>query len=241
MHNFRWWLAFSSTLLLNALPSSAHAVVNSEVTRVIFNAGDKSASLALINSPQQPALVQVWTDTGNPASQPNEETTPVIALPPVFKMQPGELRSITLQLTDTSALPRDREALYWLNVYQIPPMTQTDAQVAQKVVLPLRIRMKVFIRPKGVGALKESDAETLRVTYAGAQNQLQITNPTPWHITLAAISCEAGSASGIMIAPLATVSVPLQGRGASCSSVRYEAINDHGTLWQYEKAVSRLP
>lgn len=241
MHNFRWWLAFSSALLLNVLSFSARGVVNSEVTRVIFNAGDKSTSLALINSPQQPALVQVWTDTGNPSSQPNEETTPVIALPPVFKMQPGELRSITLQLTDISALPRDREVLYWLNVYQIPPMTQTDAQVAQKVVLPLRIRMKVFIRPKGVGALKESDAETLRVTYAGAQNQLQITNPTPWHITLAGISCEAGSASGVMIAPLATVSIPLQGRSGPCSSVRYEAINDHGTLWRYEKAVSRRP
>ena len=241
MHNFRCWLVFSSALLLNVLPFSAHAVVNSEVTRVIFNAGDKSASLALINSPQQPALVQVWTDTGNPSSQPNEETTPVIVLPPVFKMQPGELRSITLQLTDTSVLPRDREALYWLNVYQIPPMTQTDAQVAQKVVLPLRIRMKVFIRPKGVGALKESDAEKLHVIYAGAQNQLQLTNPTPWHITLAGISCESGSASGIMIAPLTTVSVPLQGQGAPCSSVRYDIINDQGTMWHYNKAVSRLP
>lgn len=241
MHNFRWWLAFSSALLLNVLPFSTHAVVNSEVTRVIFNAGDKSTSLALINSPQQPALVQVWTDTGNPSSQPNEETTPVIALPPVFKMQPGELRSITLQLTDTSALPRDREALYWLNVYQIPPMTQTDAQAAQKVVLPLRIRMKLFIRPQGIGALRESDAEKLRVAYVGSQNQLQITNPTPWHITLAGISCEAGSASGIMIAPLATLSVPLPGHGAPCSSVRYDAINDHGTFWHYEKAVSRLP
>ena len=139
---------------------------------VIFNAGDKSTSLALVNSPQQPALVQIWTDTGNPSSQPNEVVTPVIALPPVFKMQPGELRSITLQLTDTSALPRDREALYWLNVYQIPPMTQADAQVAQKVVLPLRIRMKLFIRPQGIGTLRESDAEKLRVAYAGPQNQL---------------------------------------------------------------------
>lgn len=42
MHNFRWWLVFSSALLLNVLPFSAHAVVNSEVTRVIFNAGDKA-------------------------------------------------------------------------------------------------------------------------------------------------------------------------------------------------------
>lgn len=241
MHNSRWWLAFSSALLLNGLPFSAHAVVNSEVTRVIFNAGDKSASLALINSPQQPALVQIWTDTGNPSSQPNEEVTPVIALPPVFKMQPGELRSITLQLTDTSALPRDREALYWLNIYQIPPMTQADAQVAQKVVLPLRIRMKLFIRPQGTGALQESAPEKLRVAYAGPQNQVQITNPTPWHITLAGIRCEAGSASGVMIEPLTTASVTLQGQGTLCSSVRYDVINDHGTLWHYNKAVSRLP
>ena len=69
MHNFRWWLAFSSALLLNVLSFSARGVVNSEVTRVIFNAGDKSTSLALINSPQQPALVQVWTDTGTGSVQ----------------------------------------------------------------------------------------------------------------------------------------------------------------------------
>lgn len=241
MRNSRWWLVFSSLWLLSVPVFPAHAVVNTEVTRVIFNAGEKSNSLALINSQRQPALVQVWTDKGNPSSQPNDVVTPIVVLPPVFKMQPGELRSVKLQLTDTSALPRDREALYWLNVYQIPPMTQTDAQLAQKIVLPLRIRMKVFVRPPGVGPLQESDANKLRIAYRESQKQLQINNPGPWHITLAGISCEAGSASGVMIAPFATISTGLEGRGTTCTSVRYEVINDHGNHWTYEKRVSRMP
>lgn len=238
MRNSRWWSAFSKLLLMSILAFPVHAAVNAEVTRVIFNAGEKSYSLALANSLQQPALVQVWTDKGDPASLPGKVITPVVALPPVFKMQPGELRSIRLQLTDTSALPRDRESLYWLNVYQIPPMTQNDTQIAQKVVLPLRIRMKVFIRPEGVQALQEGDAEKLRIAYDRQENQLQLTNPTPWHITLAGISCEAGSASGVMVAPFATQRVPLQGRGTSCSTVNYEAINDSGNHWGYQKTVS---
>ncbi|WP_336219678.1 fimbria/pilus periplasmic chaperone [Citrobacter amalonaticus] len=241
MRNFRWWLVFSSTWLLSILVFPAYAVVNTEVTRVIFNAGEKSNSLALINSQRQPALVQVWTDKGNPSSQPNDVVTPIVVLPPVFKMQPGELRSVKLQLTDTSALPRDRETLYWLNVYQIPPMTRNDSQIAQKVVLPLRIRMKVFVRPMGVGPLQESDAEKLHIAYRESQKQLRINNSGPRHITLAGISCEAGSASGVMIAPLSTLSIALEGSGATCTSVRYEVINDHGNHWAYEKRVSRMP
>lgn len=238
MRNFRWWLVFSNGLLASALAQPVHAAVNSEVTRVIFNAGETRYSLALINSPQQPALVQVWTDKGDPGSQPNSVITPVVAMPPVFKMQPGELRNIRLQLTDTTGLAQDRESLFWLNIFQIPPMTENDAQQAQKIVLPLRVRMKVFIRPKGVSALKEDDARKLGFNYSGPQNQLTVTNPTPWHITFAGISCEAGTASGVMVAPFATLTLALEGAGKRCSLLRYEVINDGGNRWAYEKATA---
>ncbi|WP_368932417.1 hypothetical protein [Citrobacter sp. RHB21-C01] len=50
MRNFRWWLVFSNALLMS---QSALAAVNTEVTRVVFNAGDERYSLGLANSLQQ--------------------------------------------------------------------------------------------------------------------------------------------------------------------------------------------
>lgn len=238
MRNFRWWLVFSNALLMS---QSALAAVNTEVTRVVFNAGDERYSLGLANSLQQPALVQVWTDKGDPSSQPDSVITPVVAVPPVFKMQPGELRSVTLRLTGASELPRDREALYWLNIYQIPPLTERDALTAQKIVLPLRIRMKVFIRPRGVSVLQESDGTALRFAWSTSLKQLHISNPTPWHFTFDGLSCEAGSASGVMIAPRSSLTLPLAGRNPPCTTVAYDIINDAGNHWSYTQPATITP
>lgn len=244
MHSSRWWSVFSNwptyTLLIvwtgwTATP--ARAVVNTEVTRVIFNAGESHYSLALANSAQHPALVQIWTDEGDPLSQPAETITPIVAIPPVFKMQPTEIRTVKLQLAEKPGLARERESLYWLNIYQIPPMTDQDAKTRQKLVLPLRIRMKVFIRPQGVGPLREQDGERLTFTFQPQEAQLYVNNPTPWYITLAALACDNTSSTPLMIAPLSSQPLALPGKVGHCRTVRYELINDHGNRWVYEKPI----
>ncbi|MBA7933158.1 fimbria/pilus periplasmic chaperone [Klebsiella sp. RHBSTW-00215] len=244
MHSFKWWSVFSSgsaigtlllLLLMNGQP--ALAVVNTEVTRVIFNAGESSASLALANTEKHPTLVQVWADNGNLQASPDSNSTPIVVLPPVFRMRPAEIRSLKLLLVDREKLAQDREALFWLNIYQIPPMNDGERHQTHKVVLPLRIRMKVFVRPQGVGSLKEKEGERLSFAFHSSARQLTIDNPTPWHMTIGKLQC-AGYRSGvIMVAPKTRTPITLQGAGGDCRTVSYELLNDDGNPWEYRERI----
>ena len=242
MRSFRLWSVFSKALftiapgfILILFSSSVPAVVNVDATRVIINAGEKSVSLPLVNSEDQPMLVQVWVDEGNPLTQPDKIRTPVVILPPVFRMQPGEMRTIRLLLTDRGTLPRDREMLYWLNIYQIPPLTDQDKRVMQRVILPLKLRLKLFIRPDGVAQPTERDGEKLIFTHLMSANTplLNVRNPTPWHMTLETVSCGGTRTGGGMIAPGASRSFPLNWQKQKCTTIHYALINDSGFRQEY--------
>ncbi|QGN36746.1 fimbria/pilus periplasmic chaperone [Klebsiella oxytoca] len=243
MHSFRWWSAFSKRgcglgLFFALYTLSVQAVVNVDATRVVLNAGDKSVSLPLLNDEQRPALVQVWVDTGDPAISPDRVQTPVVILPPVFRMQPGEMREVRILLTDRGSLSRRLETLYWLNIYQIPPAATPDKKEGkQMVILPLRIRMKLFIRPDGVMPLTQADGEKLIFTLDNGQ--LKVQNPTPWHMSLAMLSCGSSRASGVVVSPESTFLMPLSQADGRCPRVDYAVINDTGHQWHYSRQIIR--
>lgn len=172
-------------LIIFAFLPVARAVVNVEGTRVIIHQGELSASLTFSNSEKQPTMVQIWSDNDDPFMPPEKTTTPLIAVPPVFSMKPGEGRVVQLMLTSTGTLSKNKESLFWLNIYQIPPNTAAVSGVRQ-VLLPLRLRMKVFIRPEGGDDPVEQDGNKLRFNLQSTQNgeRMLVTNPTPWYITL---------------------------------------------------------
>lgn len=243
MHNCRSWSVFSSRQysvswmtcalwLISAMPASG--VVNIEGTRVILHNGEMSASLMLSNSEKQPTLVQVWSDEGDPMTPPEQAMTPLIAVPPVFGMKPGESRSLRLLLTSRQGFAHDKESLLWLNVYQIPPNTAAMTRHTQNVVLPLRLRLKVFIRPAGLGDPSESDGEQLRfrLLQTGEGQQLQVTNPTPWHMTLTDLSYAEQRLGSMMVAPTSSVNLPVN-RAIVGQALSYQLINDLGTHWRY--------
>lgn len=218
--------------LIGAAP--AFGVVNIEGTRVILHDGEISASLMLSNSEKQSTLVQVWSDEGDPMTPPERATTPLIAVPPVFSMKPGEARSLRLLLTSRQGFANDKESLLWLNVYQIPPNTAEMTQHTQNVVLPLRLRLKVFIRPAGLSDPKESDGEQLRfyLRQGGDGPQLHVINPTPWHMTLTDISYAEQLLGSMMVAPASSVNLPIN-RAIVGQTLSYQLINDLGTHWRY--------
>lgn len=125
MRSYRQWLVFSKAvlalLLLAGVNSAPFAAVNVDRTRLVFAANDIAQSLTLANDSVTPMLLQVWTDAGETASSPDNSRTPLVVLPPVFKMQPDELRTLRVMLSSRRSLPEDRESLFWLNIYQIPP------------------------------------------------------------------------------------------------------------------------
>ncbi|WP_159119079.1 fimbria/pilus periplasmic chaperone, partial [Klebsiella pneumoniae] len=114
MRSYRQWLVFSKALLalllLAGITPAPFAAVNVDRTRLVFAANDIVQSLTLTNDSVTPMLLQVWTDAGETASSPDSSRTPLVVLPPVFKMQPDELRTLRVMLSSRRSLPGDRES-----------------------------------------------------------------------------------------------------------------------------------
>ena len=239
MRSYKWWSVFNKVtvaagIMLCCTAFHASAVVNAEKTRVVFNSGSIAESLSLVNSEKEPVVVQVWTDNGDPTVSPDQVHTPVVINPPVFKMKPGEIRNIRLLLVSAGSLPQDRESVYWLNIYQIPPNTETQHKGEKKVVLPLKIRMKVFVRPEKIGELQENDAQKLQfsIERESGNKTLLIQNPTPWHLTLSSLRSGKTALPGVMVAPFTSARVEIPADKTLADKVEYDVINDNGTRWQ---------
>lgn len=244
MHNYKLLSVFNKYICFvfaTFFVASVSAVVNVETTRVVFNENDETVSLSLNNSEKQPTIVQLWTDDGDPFVTPEKAHSSIVIVPPIFKMEPNEIRSLRLIRVPDPTLAKDRESLFWLNIYQIPPNTENRVQNEKKVVLPLRIRMKVFVRPTGISALQEQHGQQL--TFSGTTKQgnpyLDIENPTPWYMTLTGITLDATEIEDMMIAPKSTLTISLdkQKMKQFPLAIQYQLVNDTGNYWSYEKPI----
>lgn len=219
-------------LLCLALPTQA--AVNLSATRVVFDKGAASASITLVNSADYPVMVQAWIDDGDPQGTPQTASSPLVVLPPVFRLAPLEQRTLRL-LTSGKGLPTDRESLFWLNVYEIPP--NQPAVNSEKLLLAFRTQLKVLWRPVGVDKLSEGAGNKLR--FSLSDNMLTVANPTPWNISLAEIKLGSQTVSGITLKPfsqqgLFTINkVDLQEGG-----IKFAIINDEGNQWGYSSRIN---
>jgi P pilus assembly chaperone PapD len=222
MH-MRKWLYVSNNMIFNrkikglilflmvtcSVPAIASVIA--EKTRIIFSEGNTEESLQLVNSNSYPVAVQVWVDDGNLMSTPEKAISPVLVLPPVFRLQPQAQRSLRLILSGASKLPTDRESAFWLNIYEIPPKAAPKTDDESFVTLVLRMQYKVFYRPKGLKAPGDIPGKALTFTLerSGDTALIKVNNPTPYYASLA--SLVSGLAEGLpdMVAPFSTLDFPL--------------------------------
>ncbi len=88
---------------------------------------------------QLPYLAQAWIENEN---QEKIIAGPVIATPPVQRLEPGAKSMVRLSTTpDISKLPQDRESLFYFNLREIPPRSE-KANVLQ---IALQTKIKLFI------------------------------------------------------------------------------------------------
>lgn len=236
MRNYRLWLVFSNLIVLSGvlLSSSVWAVVNVDKTRIVFNQADLTQSINVVNSGNTETFLQLWTDDGNVTLSPDASITPVLVLPPVVKMVPGEMRSLRLMLTSRDALPAGKESLFWLNIYQIPALKKAADAAERRVVLPLRIRLKILIRPAGLQAPQATDPEKLRFAVTG--DKITITNPTPWFMSLNVKPQGQAAIKNLMIAPHAELQAESQAALSHGTALNYTVINDQGIPVNYTTA-----
>lgn len=237
MRSCKFWSAFSSILLgclLAVLSPHTLAVVNIDRTRVVIPNASNVVTFNLVNnSATQPALVQLWIDKGDPTVPPDKIISPLVLLPPMFRLEANEQRNVRLLIADPKQLPTDRESIFWLNVYQMPPITQQ--QDKQRLILPIRIRLKVFIRRGTLDAPQEEDLSKLTFTRTG--DSLCIHNPTPWNLTISGMEIGGQKVDGDMVAPFGNLALPLTTRLPNTNALTYTLINDAGNPWSLQAAL----
>ena len=251
MH-MRKWLSVSNNMhfkrsfnglllsLLMACSMPAMASVVAEKTRVIFSEGSTEESLQLVNSNSYPVAVQVWVDDGDLMATPEKAISPILVLPPVFRLQPQAQRSLRLILSGASKLPQDRESAFWLNVYEIPPKAAPMADDQSSITLALRMQYKVFYRPKNLPAPADtvSKALTFALERNGNTAVVKVDNPTPYYASLASLTL--GSAEGLpeMVAPFSKLDFPLnRSPTAGSTTVNFVLIDDLGNRKEFSSGL----
>lgn len=214
-------------LLLLPVLSEAQAAIALDRTRVIYNADEKAVTLSISNENRQlPYLAQAWlTD-----AQGEKVASPLIVLPPLQRVDPGEKSQIKLQqLAAAANLPQDREMLFYFNLREIPPRSEK----ANTLQIALQTTIKLFWRPRAIVVSDASAApwqQQLLLVQSGAHYRVK--NPTPYYITLVDAQPAQGKPTiadfePVMVAPYGEV--PL---GGTVSSLGREPIltyvNDYG-------------
>lgn len=232
----RYPSAAALCVLVAACPAAATVVLHG--TRVVYPGNARDVTVEAENNGTEPVLVQAWLDTGDPATKPDENVTPFVLTPPLYRLDPKQTQSMRL-IYSHDPLPADRESLFWLNVLEVPPEKPGTAAQPNQLRLIFRSRIKVFFRPAGLAGSAAGAAALVRWTLASApdgKTVLKAENPTPYHVTFNHVTATIGGArhdipEGGMVLPMQSLIFALpalkDGR-ARTLGVTYSFIDDYG-------------
>ncbi|MBN3818643.1 molecular chaperone [Paraburkholderia sp. Se-20369] len=206
------------------LAGAAHASIVPDRTRVIFNEGEQAAIVTITNkSASYPYLVQSWLED----THGNRITSPLMVVPPLQRVEANERNVLRIAKLPGTALPADRETVFYLNIREVPPKTDTP----NALQIALHTQMKLFYRPKGVQPARDADPTlpmTLRVD--AAAHTLVFDNPTPFHVTVVDLKAGAQKApvpfDPVMVSPMSTADVPF--KGAAPATLFVTHVDDYG-------------
>jgi P pilus assembly chaperone PapD len=200
-------------IALTLLAQQANAAIALDRTRVVFDGAKSSMSLSITNQNKAlPYLAQSWVED----AKGQKVESPLMALPPLQRVEPGTKGQIKLQATGNQAsLPQDRESLFYFNVREIPPKSGKP----NTLQLALQTRVKMFYRPTAIAIARGADNEAQKkLTLTRQGDGFVLNNPTPYYVTIVAASASEKGAdvSGfkpLMVDPKGTI--PLGGSASA--------------------------
>jgi chaperone protein EcpD len=235
MSPMKRWLSVTA-LLAATFTGNVQASVTIGGTRVIYPLEQREVTVKLNNDSRNASLVQVWMDDGNANTKPSESKAPFVITPPIFKMAANKAQTLRVMLSGAS-LPQDRESVYWLNVLDVPPRPEANADV-NTLQLAYRTRIKVFVRPPRLPGRPDEAPRTLdwKIVPApqGGGNALAVSNPSAYYVSFSEVSVTANgrtykNETGGMVAPHGNEIIPVpQLNGVRTGKIHYTAINDYG-------------
>lgn len=159
-----------------SISSASYSAISIDRTRVIYNQENKSVSIFVHNRNEKlPYLAQAWIEN----EKGEKISEPFITTPPLQRLEPSASSQIKIQLISHARLATDRESLFFFNVREIPPKSNTP----NTLQLSLQTKVKLFYRP---------DFLKIKSGSKPYQNDLQIKidhgfrfiNTTPYYIAV---------------------------------------------------------
>ncbi|WP_281077791.1 fimbrial biogenesis chaperone [Klebsiella quasivariicola] len=229
------WITVLLIMLL--APLRVYAGLIASGTRVIYTEGTREISLMLANTNSWPIIVQSWVDDGS--GNPAYAGAPFIVLPSVFRLQPEGIQGLRIVYNQTP-LPRDRESVFWINLYEIPPVSKNMPEQS-RLQLAMNTQLKIFYRPQGLSPVPGSAVAGLkfRVLQEGGRWYVECDNPSPWHISFTDIIVRHGKTQrhveremDMMTAPFSQRRYTLSGKipMTSASEIQFYYIDDRGAI-----------
>lgn len=221
--------AMSWALWLCMASAGAQASVALSGTRLIFDGKDREVGMQTTNRGAQDVLLQAVLS----AAQDDDDTAPAqrrpvpfVVTPPLQRLAAGARQTLRI-IYQGQGMPDGRESLLHLYVTQVP---LRKAGVNQ-LNIAVRQRINLFYRPPGLQGDPALTAETLRwelATSATGASMLQVSNPTPYHASLQALTVDNHPISDyLLLAPGATQQWPVS-TAAPARHLRFEALTDYG-------------
>ncbi|MDQ9157512.1 fimbrial chaperone [Citrobacter portucalensis] len=204
-------------------------------TRIVYPQSSKDVIVNLDNRGNKPLLVQTWLDDGRDGVNPQELKLPFVITPPVSRIDPQKGQSLRITYMG-SALPQDRESLFWFNVLEIPPKSKAkEGESLNQLQLAFRTRIKLFFRPDGLKGTPGDAATNLKWSQKKEGNTLSLfaQNDSPYNVSVSNVKLKMGgkeyTVDSKSVLPFSGVSMSVKGLSNNISgTVIYNTINDNG-------------
>ncbi|WP_248916275.1 fimbrial biogenesis chaperone [Pseudomonas moorei] len=221
-------VCMTAFMLASSIPA-AQAALTLSGTRVVFDSSKRNTSLIVANPSNHTFAVQTWVNT---AVDDATTAVPFMPSPPLFRLNPGKEQQVQINGLPND-LPTDRESLFYFNVQEIP---QADPDAGNVLNIALRTRIKLFYRPSQLKDTPMSRLKDLQwsITSSSGKAQLQVHNPTPFHVTFAHLALKGQGRDLVienaeMVAPMSRQTFALTGPAPTPGlQVEFSAINDYG-------------
>ena len=189
-------------------------------TRIIYPQGDKQISLPITNSDSKDVfLIQSWVSDAE-----GKKSNDFVITPPLFVIQPQKENTLRIMYVGQDNLPQDRESVFYLNSKAIPSVDKSK-QNGSSLQIATQSVIKLFIRPKKLPMPAIDAPKTLRCELAG--NNLTVTNPSPYYVTLVQLHVGNKKLENDMVPPKGNKVINIQG---ASGSVSFQTMNDYGAM-----------
>lgn len=207
-----------SSALFMAVTAQAGGIALSG-TRIIYPQDSRQIEVSAKNTSDKSSfLVQSWVDDAQ-----GNKVSSFFVTPPLYVSKPGNENKMRL-IYNGSALPKDRESLFYFNSKAIPSVNKQETENKNVLVIAATTRIKLFVRPQGLSPAADKAPESLKVTRAG--KSITLSNPTPYFITIGEM--KVGGAlvkEALMVPPKGSITTNVA-NAAGAISIR--TINDYG-------------